>query len=150
MNNMHYKVLFAILMVIMIEVGTIQSAASTQYSTVNIYSKEIVSATDSSSLSETEGLLKVRVAILYEPITRYRPFNRTIEDIIRVLNETKADFVFRCFWRWNPCPETPEQLSTESLRERCRYVGYYYKHLKEVISTIKASLPNIILCGAIP
>jgi len=148
--NMHYKVLLAVLMVIMIGSGTIQSAVPKQYNTANIHAKEIVSVTDCNILNRSEGLLKVKVAILYEPITRYRPFNRTIEDIIRVLNETKADFVFRCFWRWYPCPETPEQLSTEFLREKCRYVGYYYEHLKEVISTIKASLPDIILCGAIP
>jgi len=95
-------------------------------------------------------LSKIKVAILYEPITRYKPFNRTVEDIMKVLNETGADFVFRCFWRWNPCPETPEQLPPGKLRERCKYVGYYYQHLEQVISAIKASMPDIILCGAIP
>ncbi len=100
--------------------------------------------------SDPPKLSEIKVAILYEPITCYKPFNRTLEDIIKVLNETGADFVFRCFWRWSPCPETPEQLPPGKFRERCEYVGYYYQHLKQVISVIKASAPNIILCGAIP
>ncbi|RLE91342.1 MAG: hypothetical protein DRJ55_05770, partial [Thermoprotei archaeon] len=108
---------------------------------------------DSSDLQATSNppeLSDIKVAILYEPITHYKPFNRTVEDVMEVLKETGADFVFRCFWRWNPCPETPEQLPPGKLRERCEYVGYYYQHLKQVISTIKASMPDIIFCGAIP
>ncbi len=100
--------------------------------------------------SSMQEKLSVRVAILYEPITRYKPFNRTVDDIVKVIDETGADFVFRCFWRWSPCPETPEQLPPGRLRERCEYAGYYYQHLKQVISAIKASKPDIILCGAIP
>ncbi|HDD33863.1 MAG TPA: hypothetical protein ENG30_01785, partial [Thermofilaceae archaeon] len=92
--------------------------------------------------SGPRGLSNVKVAILYESVTYYKPFNRTIRDVVRVIEETGADFVFRCFWRWNPCPETPEQLPPGKLRERCEYVGYYYQHLKQVISTIKASMPD--------
>ena len=142
--NRRVLVIAIILAIIEVSVLCLDSTARKFATSENRLIVELQATPNPRELSE------VKIAILYEPITHYKPFNRTVEDIIKVLNETGADFVFRCFWRWNPCPETPEQLPPGKLRERCEYVGYYYQHLKQVISAIKASMPDIIFCGAIP
>ena len=94
-------------------------------------------------------LAQVRVAVLYERVTDGRLYGRKMEEVIRLLKETKAQFIFRGFWRWNPCPNRPEQLPGR-LRWRCEISGYSYRHLEEAISRIKAEIPHIIFCGAVP
>ncbi len=95
------------------------------------------------------GKLNIKVAILYENITHDRLLNRTIEDLLRILNETHAQFIFRAFWRWSPCPNTLSEVP-EKLRGIIYIRGYYYEHLEEVIREIKKRRPDIIICGAIP
>ncbi|MCD6236812.1 MAG: hypothetical protein J7K13_02515 [Thermoplasmata archaeon] len=102
-------------------------------------------------VSEEKTLEDVKVASLYERISPDSRINRTIDDIVRILNETRTEFVFRAWWRWYPCPENvtdpafpPEYL--ESVAE----VGYTYEHLRKVSIEIKKDNPNIIICGAVP
>ena len=97
---------------------------------------------------KVENLSQVK-AILYERVGDGKLINRSIEDEIRIFKETKADFIFRAFWRWNPCPEKCEDLPAEK-REVCELRGYSYSHLEKSISKIKSEIPDIIICGAIP
>lgn len=63
------------------------------------------------SISENSlSIDQVKVASLYEKVTDYHIGDRNIEDISRLLNETKTDFIFRGFWRWSPCPESPSTI----------------------------------------
>ena len=98
---------------------------------------------------ESEGLSKVKVAILYERIGDGRWMGRTVEDEISIFKDVNADFIFRAFWRWSPCPEKCMDLPAE-IRGKCILHGYSYEHLEETISQIKDEMPNVIICGAIP
>lgn len=101
-------------------------------------------------VEEAGRLSRVRVAVLYERVTdTCRVFGRSLDDIVAVLKETGAEFVFRGFWRWSPCPEYCSQLSGRA-RELCEERGYSYRHLEEAIARIKSELPDVIFCGAIP
>jgi len=54
------------------------------------------------------GLADVKVACLYERVTDGIYYlNRSIDDVICILKETKTDFIFRGWWRWSPCPDSP-------------------------------------------
>ena len=89
------------------------------------------------------------MAILYERIGDGRWIGRTVEDEIGIFKEVNADFIFRAFWRWSPCPEKCMDLPAE-IRGKCILHGYSYEHLEEAISKVKDEMPNVIICGAIP
>ncbi|RLG38826.1 MAG: hypothetical protein DRO01_06160, partial [Thermoproteota archaeon] len=44
-------------------------------------------------------LSQVRVAILYERVTDGGLVNRSLDDVVRIVEETGADMIFRGFWR---------------------------------------------------
>jgi len=94
-------------------------------------------------------LFKVKVAVVYERVTD-RKVNRSVEDVILLLKEVNADFIFRGWWRWTPCPNKCEDLPSLRARIRCEFSGYSYEFLEEAISKIKQEIPDIIFCGAIP
>jgi len=94
-------------------------------------------------------LRSVRVAVLYENVTDWPAFGRSLQDVIRALRETHAQFIFRGFWRWAPCPNRYEDLPAP-LRDLYRQHGYSYENLRRAIAEIKRQLPGIIFCGAIP
>jgi len=103
-----------------------------------------------------EKLRNIRVAVVYESVTDYRAFNRSLNDVVQHLKSVNADFVFRGFWVWGPCAERCSDLPEEVLNiyeERgfdCERQGYYYAHLRDVISSIKGEMPDIIFCSGIP
>ena len=97
-----------------------------------------------------KNLSQIKVAILYERIGDGRVINRGVEDEIEIFKETNTDFIFRAFWRWNPCPEKCDDLSNVNMRRKCKLLGYSYSHLEKTISKIKKEIPGIIICGAIP
>ena len=93
-----------------------------------------------------DRLAEVKVAIHYRYITDGKVINRTIDDVIRIFKETRADFVFQAWITQSPCPDKCSDLP---LDEAWKYEmrGYSYEHLKNTISKIKEELPDIILCG---
>jgi len=103
---------------------------------------------ESKNLSQIKN---VKVAVWYQTITDYKAFNRTIDDVITHLKETRTDFVFRAFWRWKiipdiPCPNDPVcSLPTISKRP-----GVSYQELSDAIKKIKSELPDVIICGGVP
>ncbi len=97
-----------------------------------------------------EKLRRVRVASLYERITDGAVVDRSTEEMISLFKETRTDFIFRAFWRWNPCPNKCNELSSQKARWRCEFSGYSYEKLEKTISEIKAEMPDVIICGAVP
>ncbi len=96
--------------------------------------------------TQKTNLSQVKVAVLYESVTH--PI-RGIDEVIYLLKETRADFIFRGFWRWNPCPNKCEDLRVRE-KEKCKLRNYSYFHLEKAILEIKKEIPQIIFCGAIP
>ena len=102
-----------------------------------------------------DGFSKVKVACLYERVTDGIYYlNRSIDDIIQLLKETRADFIFRGWWRWSPCPDcaniTLPPGYPEDYVENCVHRGYTYEYLEKAIKEIKKEIPEMIFCGAIP
>jgi len=93
------------------------------------------------------GLRKVRIACLYENITDPA---RTTDEMIKILKETVTEFVFRAFWRWGPCPNTPEEVPNKRLRLRYLLRGYYYRFLEKTVKKVRKELPEVLICGAVP
>jgi len=117
------------------------------------------------SISKAEvkqGLSKVKVAVLYENITDGVLIDRSIEETINILKETRTDLIFRGFWKWLPILNSPDSIPPELLElapegttleqaaEALRKSGHYYKELERWITAIKEEIPNIIFVGAIP
>lgn len=98
----------------------------------------------------SEKILHIKIASLYERVTEGAIFNRSIDDTVNLLNETKTDFVLRGFWVWTQAPNTCNQFSSQEIKQRCELGGYSYEHLDRAISKIKAQMPDIIFSGAIP
>lgn len=90
-----------------------------------------------------ESLKDIRVVSWYQSITDYKVFDRTIDDVVKHLKETKTQLAFRVFWRWLVIPEECEDPKCDSL-------GRSYEHLEEAVQRIKEELPDILLCGAVP
>jgi hypothetical protein len=107
-------------------------------------------------------LSQVKVAVLYENITDGVQIGRSIDETINLLKETKADLIFRGFWKWAPVVDSPDSIPSDLLElapdgttleqaaEVLRESGHYYQELKRWISAIKVELPDIIFVGAIP
>ena len=98
-------------------------------------------------------LSQVKVAILYQRVTDGVYYlNRSVDDVINILKETKTDFIFRGWWRKHPCPESPDTQSDffppEYIEESVRR-GYTYEHLRNAIAKIKKEMPDVIFCGAV-
>ena len=73
--------------------------------------------------------------------------NRSLNEVIKILKETKADFIFQGWMTQEPCPDKCSDYLSLQEREKCNLFGYSQEHLKEAISKIKKELPDIIFCG---
>lgn len=89
-------------------------------------------------------LSRVKIASLYQRVTDGTE-GRNIDDVITILKGTKTDFIFRGWWRWRPCPESPETAPDRALK-----LGYTYQHLREAVAKIKEEMPDVLFCGSIP
>ncbi len=107
------------------------------------------------------ALGNVKVAIVYERLNDARP-RRSIEEQIRILKDTRVDFILRASWRWNPLPNScsaddiakvtfkkPEDITPE-LKQTCVDSGYSFEDMKKIVQKIKQEIPNITIIGAIP
>jgi len=97
-------------------------------------------------------LSQVKVAIVYERVTDGILINRNIQEVINILRDTQTDFIFRGWWRFHPCPESPTDSSgffTSAELKEATERGYTYEHLKNAIAEIKKEMPDVIFCGAI-
>jgi hypothetical protein len=124
----------------------------------------IIAGLRAPALAETGGKLsRVKVAVLYENITDGAGMGRSMADTIKLLKETRADMIFRGFWKWETVVDSPdnipeglleftrgEGLSDQQAAEKIKRSGHYYQALAGWISAIKKELPDIIFCGSIP
>ena len=74
-------------------------------------------------------LSQVKVASLYQKVTDGKVIGRTVDDVIKIFNETKTDFIYRGFWRQSPLKDSA------------------YSELEQAISQIKEEMPGVIFCG---
>ena len=93
------------------------------------------------------NISQIRVANQYRYVTDGKVINRSLDDVIKILKETKADFLFQGWMTQKPCPDRCSDLPTKEERETCALFGYSYQHLAEAILKIKKGLPDIIFCG---
>lgn len=91
-------------------------------------------------------LLNVKVAVHYRYVTDGKVINRSLEEVIEILKEVKADFVFQGWLTQRPCPDKCSDLPPDA-RALCELRGYSYDHLRKAIIKIKEELPDIIFCG---
>ena len=96
--------------------------------------------------SSPKNISQIKIAVQYRYVTDGKVIERSLDDVIRILKETKADFIFQGWMTQKPCPDKCSDLSWR-YRERCRLFGYSYEHLKEAILRIKKELPDIVFCG---
>jgi|GEM_PF-2667294 len=107
---------------------------------------------------KTGNLSEVRVAVLYEYVTDGAFIGRSPAEVLKIFNETRTDLIFRGWWRWSPCPESPDVTEIPpgypewylDYTERRAKEGYTYQQLREAINEIKKDNPDVIFCGAIP
>ena len=92
------------------------------------------------------NLSEVRVAVQYRYVTDGGVINRSVDDVIKIFKEVKADFIFQGWITQKPCPDKCSDLPPQDAR-KCKLFGYSYEHLREAILKIKKEMPNIIFCG---
>ena len=98
-------------------------------------------------LIEVQDLSQIKVAVQYRYVTDGEVINRSLNEVIKILKETKADFIFQGWMTQEPCPDKCSDYLSLQEREKCNLFGYSYEHLKKAISKIKKELPDIIFCG---
>ena len=97
-------------------------------------------------------LTEIKVASIYERVTDGMYYiNRSIDDVINILKETKTEFIFRAWWRWSPCPESqnvtlPPEYPSNYVEEATKR-GFTYEHLEDAVDEIKKEIPDTIFCG---
>ena len=97
---------------------------------------------------EAKGnLSQVKVVSQYRRVTDGVAFNRTVDDVIGIFNETKTDFIFQGWMTQWPCPDKCSDLPTEEERLKCEMAGYSYECLRNATFKIKEKLPDVIFCG---
>ena len=94
------------------------------------------------------NLSEVRVAVQYRYVTDGVVINRSVDDVIKIFKELKADFVFQGWITQKPCPDKCSDLPQEEA-ERFKLFGYSYEHLRMAVSKIKSEMPNVIFCGGV-
>ena len=134
---------------ILIGIGAIIVAAALLFAYFFYIYNPTIEETEALTKQAKERLSQVKVASLYEKVTDgiyYGSPYRSLDEMIKLFDETKTDFIFRGWWRWSlPCPELPE--TAPSLLAK---YGYTYQQFEEVLKQIKLKRPNIIFCGAVP
>ena len=111
------------------------------------------------------NLSNVKIAVLYEKVTDREPKGRSLEETVSVLEQTRADMIFRGFWIWNaPMPVSSDNIppelvalaterfniKPEQVPEEIRKRGFSYQELETSIAAIKKEMPGVIFVGAIP
>ncbi len=93
-----------------------------------------------------EKLSKVKVAVQYRYVTDGQTINRSLDDVIQIFKETKADFIFQGWLTQQPFPDNYFDLPKRK-RKKYELAGYSYEHLINAVSKVKRELPNVIFCG---
>ncbi len=149
------KLIGVILLVIgiILTSGCLKQLEITEESKKNLSITPVHGTPDALKEKAMEKLSHVRVVSLYERVTD-RVDNRSVDDVINLLKETKTDLIFRGWWRWFPPPESqntvfPPGYPSDYVKIQVSR-GYTYQQFRETSSKIKKEIPDIIFIGAIP
>lgn len=88
---------------------------------------------------------QVKVVSQYTRVNDGEVIGRNVSDVIRILKETKTEFIFLGFWWTGPLPESPETAPS-----RLAVKGYTYTQVKDAIAQIKKEMPDVIFCSGFP
>jgi|GEM_PF-3867926 len=75
-------------------------------------------------------LSRIKVAVVYQHIMDNIPPERSLNDVSKIFNETKTDFVIRASFKWYAMPER------------------FYEEFRDAVKKIRAENPEIIICGS--
>ena len=95
----------------------------------------------------SRNISQIKIAVQYRYVSDGEVINRSLDDVIKILKDTKADFIFQGWMTQKPCPDKCSDLPTGEERENCELFGKSYEHLRKAIFKIKKELPDIIFCG---
>ncbi|MFA4993796.1 MAG: hypothetical protein WC521_00610 [Bdellovibrionales bacterium] len=107
------------------------------------------------------ALSRVKVGLVYENVTDGVEIKRSLEETNAILKATRADFLFRGFWKDEPIVDSPDRIppqlhslareeGIDRLTERIRKTGKSYDVLREWIAGIKRENPSLLFCGSLP
>jgi len=65
------------------------------------------------------------------------PARRSLDDVVRIINELHADFIMHGVHRHRPRPNTCDEIPSESERKRCRETGASYKLMREAVNFVR-------------
>lgn len=90
-------------------------------------------------------LSSIKIASQYRYVTDGMN-GRKLDDVIKILKDTRTEFIFQGLNRQNSLPETCSDLpGTE--QNLCETSGYSYDNFKTAISQIKQEMPEVIFGG---
>jgi len=75
---------------------------------------------------------------------------RSIEEAADLVAGLRADFLFRGWWRWGVCPESPDEppdFFTQEEIEQAAKAGYTYEHLRRAVRAFHER--GIEYCGGV-
>ena len=136
--------IIALLLIAGISVASIQDNTFESLEAAKIHIK---STSDVIKEEAKENLSQIKVVSQYRRVTDGVAFNRTVDDVVGIFNETKTDFIFQGWMTQWPCPEKCSDLPTEEERLKCEMAGYSYECLRNATFKIKEKLPDVIFCG---
>ncbi len=110
------------------------------------------SGSSSGAPGTTSNSSGMKVAVLYERVSDGIVIGRTASDVLTIFNDTRAEFIFRGFFRWEPVPESPDAAlagySADYVAAKA-VVGYTYQQLGNAVSAIKSARPDTLFIGAV-
>jgi hypothetical protein len=130
------------------------STTSTTKTSTTRATTSVASSTTSTTVPAggMSNLSQVKSAILYERVSDGVAFGRSMDEVVDIVEETRADLVLRCFFRWQPVRESSDAAMpgypANYVSEKAK-IGYTYEQYGDAIKQIKAAKPNTILVGAI-
>ncbi len=95
-----------------------------------------------------EKISKVKVALQYRYVTDGKALNRNTDDVVKIIKDTRTDFLALGWARLAPTPQSCSDLP-QAEREKCEMKGYSYEYLENAAAKIKTVLPGIIFNGGV-
>jgi hypothetical protein len=92
-------------------------------------------------------LSSVKVISQYRRVVDAPELGRSLEDTIKIFQDTKTDFIFQGWMTQGACPDTCSDLPSERKKARCEKIQYSYEYLRNNIAKVKKEMPGVIFCG---
>lgn len=93
-----------------------------------------------------EKLLHIKVATQYRYVPDGGVIGRSLDDTIKIISDTKADFIFQGLFVQQSLPDKCSDLSATE-RKKCEITGYSYENFKNAVSKTKQAMPQTIFGG---